>query len=479
MGGGPGVRPVATGSEAVDDRCDGKRCGGNAGSKAQRTELEKAHPRPAYPCCSPLTPAPPGDGGAGGGWPGILTRVRRSFAVLLAATLAIGVLAGAILGPVAHPSLAGTVTTATPPTSGAFGFFFQAVSCVPGGCVAVGEKNVPVHRNLPAAARLIGGVWRPEALPQPARTRMRVSALNAVSCWSARGCVTVGAFWPSSYQERAFAEVWSRSRWQLQRHVGPLAYGLYELNGVSCPTARACIAVGDAATGAPNGPSGVTRSLVERWDGGRWRREPSPNPGPRPLSSAWNTALNAVSCADPEHCVAIGSYSPSWNRSRLLAETYAGGRWSISAPPTPQGARSSELNAISCPTPTECVAVGAAFGHARPGVAPARVRPLAELWSGHGWSVQPIPAPSPERSSLSGVSCPSPSSCTAVGASSGRSPVLFAEHWNGHRWRRQPTLAALTPGGVSVLNVFCSTSRTCLTVYEPGTAGLRVVRSRR
>ena len=69
-----------------------------------------------------------------------------------------------------------------------------------------------------------------------------------------------------------------------------------QLNWVSCPAANSCVAVGtySKASGA-----GVT--LAERWDGSRWRIQPTPSPA----GAAWS-ALEGVSCVSPSACEAVG-----------------------------------------------------------------------------------------------------------------------------------------------------------------------------
>ncbi len=55
---------------------------------------------------------------------------------------------------------------------------------------------------------------------------------------------------------------------------------------------------------------------------------------------------------------------------------------------------------------------------------------LAELWDGTWWRIVPTPNPSPV-SKLSGVSCPTPAACMAVGTSQNRT---LAERWDGSGW---------------------------------------------
>lgn len=386
---------------------------------------------------------------------------RRGFADLSAA-LGVAVLAvGVVAGTQVTPSVADTATStrattssATTPTSTTSSVF--GASCAGRSCIAVGGESIPVHRELPFAEGWAGGAWAQQTTPEPSRTTMRISQLNAVSCWSATGCIAVGAFWPSSHQERAFAEDMSGSGWELQRHVGPSAPGMYELNGVSCPRARYCVAVGDEARQVGQGPIGTVATLIERWRGRRWVRDPTPNP-----ESGSNTTLTGISCADRRDCVALGSYADPWNRSHLLAEIYAEDEWVIRSPITPRRVQ-SELESISCPTSTECVVVGSSTLGQFPRL--KMQQPLVEYWNGQRWKLQRVPGLDRTFSQLNSISCGSATSCTALGEISGQPVELLAEHWNGRVWRRQAIASPPQLTNPGFLGISCATRRTCAAV---------------
>jgi hypothetical protein len=392
--------------------------------------------------------------------------LRRVFAGRLTGIAAVVFLAGSVLGAQTSPSVAGTLTATSARTTKSTSprLSLNGASCAAHSCIVVGEQDINEHVARPFAERWAGGVWKQEPIPQPSRTTMRASALNAVSCWSARGCVAVGYFFPSCCQSKAFAEEWTGSSWKLQRYIGPHVSPGYQLNGVFCPSARDCIAVGD---GSNDNGSGNTVGLVEQWYRGRWIRDPSPNPKTTP-GSGQEVNLTAVSCADQSDCVAIGSYSNGL-RSRPLAESYENGTWSIRSPKAPKGF-SYELASISCPTSTLCVAVGLSTLASAPGLPVKKRQPLAELWDGHTWRAQRLPNPAGSLDVLDSVSCPSPKSCTALGQSTGSSSAPFAEHWNGRTWRRQEIaiLPQITDPGF--IGISCTTSRTCTAVgaQEPG-----------
>jgi hypothetical protein len=87
----------------------------------------------------------------------------------------------------------------------------------------------------------------------------------------------------------------------------------------------------------------------------------------------------------------------------------------------------SELNGVSCVSPTTCVAVGDYWGAA--GID----HTLIESWNGVAWSVVPSPSLAAERT-LYGVSCSSANWCVAVGTHRtdiSMSSRTLVESWNG------------------------------------------------
>jgi hypothetical protein len=77
--------------------------------------------------------------------------------------------------------------------------------------------------------------------------------------------------------------------------------------------------------------------------------------------------------------------------------------------------------------------------------------------------------------SMTGVSCPSPTSCVAVGVSRAPGTVAFVrpviEHWNGSRWAQTSGATPPDPNAVWGLNdVSCPSTDSCFAVGETGLA---------
>ena len=289
--------------------------------------------------------------------------------------------------------------------------------------------------------------------------------LNTVACASASACIAAGAYINSSGAFQALAERWDGTSWAIQPTPGLPGGAMNLLIGVACTSATGCLAVGYSSPSVFINDSPAT--LAERWDGSAWRVEHTPNP-----PGAAGSNLQGGSCVSSSSCTAVGyTYTSRGTTLPLpLAQRWDGRRWRIQALPSP--ASGGVLAGVSCPSRTSCLAVG---GHGNPNDFVA-LGTLAERWNGHGWQIQPTPNPAGGGAwALGSVSCSSPSACTAVGGSlapPGKPTGTLAERWDGHTWRIQAT-PSLAGGAVKILNgVSCPSRSFCLAVggeFDPAT----------
>ena len=171
-----------------------------------------------------------------------------------------------------------------------------------------------------------------------------------------------------------------------------------------------------------------------------------------------------LSCSSSTACTAVATYYPfpSSDSDVLLAVRWNGRAWSREVMAEPAGSATALVNAISCPSESSCIAVGGFTGGARPGA----YLPLVEAWNGAAWSLERVPVPAgPELSSrLTGVSCASPVACTAVGSSVSRNPARrpapLVERWNGTTWSLEHA-----PGG-PLMSVSCASPLACTAVGD-------------
>lgn len=288
-------------------------------------------------------------------------------------------------------SRAGRGSASSPPAgsaaAGAGGKHFDVlngVSCAsPANCTAVGEYyRTAGGRQLTLIERWNGMAWRVEPSPSIGRG----STLDGVSCPSATSCTAVGSL----------IIAWNGVSWTVELRSSPFV-------SVSCVAPNSCMAVGVTAGGRPE--SGY-------WDGTNWKLEPMP----WPRHQAQSITLAAVSCTGRSFCLAVGDYSygvgamPSPGaRDRTLAERWNGSSWRVVR--TVDVARWNQLSAVSCTSPRECTAVGSSA---------SLQFALAERWDGSTWKTQHVPDVNLiGYTRLTAVSCSRDSACMAAGTYNG------------------------------------------------------------
>ncbi len=309
-----------------------------------------------------------------------------------------------------------------PAPSGVTSSFLFGVSCATARtCTAVGSATRPNTGTVVLTERLSRNRWRIQRVPRPAhRARHEVDYLAAVSCPRATSCTAVGfAGNAAGTAGRTLIERWTRAGgWAIAPAPAPAAARVAFLSGVSCPSARLCIAVGWLSTRA-----GAAATLAERLTPAGWRQQRMPTP-----QAATEVQLTGIACASPSFCTAAGWFEAGGVQV-MLTERWDGERWVIGRTPYPAGAREVQLTDIACPSPSACTAVGLFTDTG------GLNEPLAEHWTPHGWTIQSTPALStpadPVDAGLAGVSCASPARCIAVGSATpldgdGEDPVSLS-----------------------------------------------------
>ena len=301
-------------------------------------------------------------------------------------------------------------------------------------CVCVGAFGA-----YSVQARAAGGLsanWVMQSVPG------HHDSLLAVSCTSSSACMAVGK---DPEGVGAFAERWDGWHWLEEPPINPSSQGLNPpgLDGVSCTSVGACLAVGEYERVLCDSCFSETLPLAERWSGGRWSLTSTPRASPTDTE----TVFNAISCASPIWCVAVGYRTSSSPTRKPLIETWNGRRWSVQKTSEPAGA----LDGVSCTSRRACTAVGYAL-----------VGPLAERWDGRHWVTQNTPNLHDAESGFSAVSCSSDAACTAVGEDKALQPLV--ERWAGSRWSIQA--APQVPDGLwrGLRGVSCRSRLSCIAV---------------
>ena len=355
-----------------------------------------------------------------------------------------------------------TLQTSFNPT-GATAHGLLGVSCAtPSACMAVGYYFDAAGMRVTLAEEWNGHDWRIQPAPNPAGATD--TGFAAVACTTARNCTAVGSYADSTGRQLALVEHWNGSRWNIQPspvNIGQRPQWRVVPDGeLVHRRGRLCL---DSA--------GTVQTLVERQNGTVWEVQPTPNP-----ADAAYVAFNGLSCPTARDCTAVGLYVDGAFNFLTFAEHWDGTTWDIQVTPNPVGtdAPNGTLEGgVSCATPRACTAVG----QWSPAPAPHPGISLAEHWNGATWQVQPTPNPAAldavngtHNSPLAGVSCATVNECMAVGNyASGDANgdfLALAERWNGTSWSVQQ---AATPVGAfytALHGVACPTPRMCIAVGD-------------
>jgi hypothetical protein len=268
-----------------------------------------------------------------------------------------------------------------------------------------------------------------------------------VSCASASDCTVVG--FDGDEHQKAAAAHWDGT------HVTSAV--VFEdpswdsvFRAVACPPGGGCVAVGGQSVF--DGPYTEAQPMMQTSSGGAFSLSATPPP-----HGAGSAGLAGISCPTASNCIAVGSALSPTNEhayhggSIAYAARWDGSHWSAATPRRVAG-QTQLLDAVSCPTSTTCVAVGGT-GPVQ-GYPPANT-PLAERWDGTGWTALPVP------SGLSGrwtsVSCVSATHCVALGAGE-------FEVWNGTTWTAQ----AQADASDSLSSVSCTGADACTAIGWTG-----------
>ena len=79
--------------------------------------------------------------------------------------------------------------------------------------------------------------------------------------------------------------------------------------------------------------------------------------------------------------------APGGDYGGVVAEQESGAGWVQLSTPTPPGVYYFGLAAVSCTSPTSCMAVGSAD------IGSSSAEQLIERWNGVSWTIQPTPTP--------------------------------------------------------------------------------------
>jgi len=372
----------------------------------------------------------------------------------------VGVMLATALMTVPGAGAAGSVTTGSGAPRTTVSSELESVACVsPSSCTAVGYGGSTVFDEVPLADRWNGTAWT--AMSPSTATEEPANSLYTVSCVSASYCWALGSSLSAEEDASSLAELWNGHKWEVAR-TGVAQSNEAGFSAVACVNDEECWAVG-AHTNSAGYHVPYAALWTETRKGPRWTA--SKMPGPSGVTSG---AMQAVACKNRRNCTAVGSYKNSHGVSVTLADHFNGKHWRVTATPNPTGAVGSYLYGVACTSRASCTAVGyyqtAELNYAM----------LAEHWNGTSWVIVATPSPAGAiNSSLNAVACSSAKSCIAVGDQGSAAGLgTLAEHWNGKHWKpvRSPNPSGST--GTLFTGVSCPSATSCSAVgYSEGSAG--------
>jgi hypothetical protein len=207
---------------------------------------------------------------------------------------------------------------------------------------AVGRFSRYGGQNKALMMRSSGGSWW-DASPA---LEHATAELHGIDMRTSNDGWAVGSYKPTPNSPRTLNLIlhWNGSTWQQKLAPSP-GLGVNTLRSVSWVGPRSAWAVGHAAPTVAGLPQ---ETVILRWDGYTWTREPSPNPNSKPGGSNTNVLQNvrAISATD---AWAVGHTSGTgwWNR-RPLALRWNGQTWKeVTLPVDPQALEFTDVAALS------------------------------------------------------------------------------------------------------------------------------------
>jgi hypothetical protein len=297
-----------------------------------------------------------------------------------------------------------------------------SVSCPSSAsCVAVGTLTT---QGYGLVERYDGHAWTMDTGGAMA------GELQSVSCATATSCMAVGVRYANN-DASFMSEQWNGSRWT-QRPIPTPAHSVYGagLASVSCSTASDCMAVGSYSP--PPRANNVPTTVAEHWNGSTWSIVAMP--------TAPNANLSAVSCAAPHACAAVGDRDDA-----PLVELWNGVHWTIATTPGLIGLH-DDLLGVSCADANHCEAVGNAYRTSNDATA------LALVGNGTQWTVQPTSTTEARFRTVTALACRETNDCTAVGHDTTDTmgdEQPFTAHWDGTKW----SLTAVLKGAAPILEL--------------------------
>jgi hypothetical protein len=239
-----------------------------------------------------------------------------------------------------------------------------------------------------------GSQWSVIPSPNPGSD---INYLYGISVASRTDVWAVGYYTSPSGDGYTLIEYWNGSQWSVISSPNPSQSSniLYGVSATSSSNAW--------VTGYYSPSDGGTYTLIEHWNGSQWNLISSPSPG---LNVNYLYGISAVSSV---HVWAAGDYfSSSQSHTHTLIEQWNGLRWRKVNSPSP-GGFANLLYASSALSATDAWVVGEYLTRSQTEYT------LTEHWNGSSWKVIPAASPGPAHTLKGVTQAPGTTQVWAVG----------------------------------------------------------------
>ena len=381
-------------------------------------------------------------------------RASRWIATTLAAAMALAAPAtlGAAVPAQAAPAAAKCTQGPQPPVQGPTSTLYGIAVVSTCDAWAVGVRDVSVsgqNRQRTLVEHWNGKDWIPVASPNPINANnndylIRATAISSTDVWAV-GITEVGS------QDFSLIEHYNGKKWRTVASANPGGKsGSTELDTIWAASPTDVWAAGAAQSGSDSG-------IIEHWNGHKWSATI-----PTPKGATAGTSLNGIAGSSRSQVWAVGSYCASQTSCVPVIYGWNGKKWQESATPAISAAANGAFSGVTVQSKDSAWAVG--YLNAKSG---KWELPLVEHWNGHIWRRVAIPAV--QFSYLNSVAYFSPHSAVAIGTDEGSTPeTTLILTWNGSKWVRQPNQHPF--GTTQNYNAYAVAGSSCSTAWIVGAA---------
>ena len=179
----------------------------------------------------------------------------------------------------------------------------------------------------------------------------------------------------SANKARTLLDTWNGKAFTPMKTAASANPNLFSVDGLSCVSAKSCVAAGLGASSA----SGSWAGSAVVWNGKSWTASKVSWP-----KGTAQSELFGVSCTSPASCIAVGTAGTATSVS-ARALYFNGKTWTRQSVPGPGKGKSSAFSGVSCPKAGDCVAIGELgdFDLNTAGTPPQ----LGGTWNGKTWEL--------------------------------------------------------------------------------------------